>query len=662
VLSSFDNNHWLNVFGIAIVQNPTISEVGIRRDLSSIPLISKAWKFLYYWRFGFKMGMLFYLVFNISQPAVAQQTPAITDSLAKIDTSKVYRKIETFSKKNRFRRIMYGLLFKPVAPVPPKKRHPKLPQLPYSNFEGKIIRNINIVTCDPYGYSLNDTAVERQNIFLKTANNLHVKTQRFTIKNILLMRENKLFDSLLVKESERLIRSQSFVREALFRAVMADSTTDSVDIDIRELDKWSIIPEGNFSAKQITFGFTENNFIGFGHEFHNEYTRNRINGKQAFTSNYFIPNIRNTYISAVLNYYRDEQENSGKGIAVERPFYSPLARWAAGVHIMQQFQKDTIADTITDYVGQNIKFNTLDYWAGYPKKIIKGNTEDARATNAIIAARYLRIRYHGKPDEMHDSLHRYSDEDFYLAGIGISLRKYYQDHYIFNFGYIEDVPVGRVYGITAGYQVRDAIDRLYLGARVSFGDYTEFGYIGTTIEYGTFVRRSLIEQGVFAAEAHYFSNLIQIGNWRIRQFMKPQITLGINRFSYDSLTINNGNGISGFNSTVRGTNKMVLTFQLQSYAPWNVLGFRFGPFLMCSLGMLSNAISGFKNSRLYSQFGLGALIKNDYLVFNNFQLSISYYPIIPGSGYDKIKLNSFRTTDFGFRDFNFGKPEILAYQ
>jgi hypothetical protein len=78
--------------------------------------------------------------------------------------------------------------------------------------------------------------------------------------------------------------------------------------------------------------------------------------------------------------------------------------------------------------------------------------------------------------------------------------------------------------------------------------------------------------------------------------------------------------------------------------------------------MLGNAKSGFNNSPIYSQLGLGTLIKNDYLVLSNFQISVAYYPSIPGSGYSIVKFNSFITTDFGFGDFIFGKPAIAAFQ
>jgi len=78
--------------------------------------------------------------------------------------------------------------------------------------------------------------------------------------------------------------------------------------------------------------------------------------------------------------------------------------------------------------------------------------------------------------------------------------------------------------------------------------------------------------------------------------------------------------------------------------------------------MLGNAETGFKKSKVYSQIGLGVLIKNEHLVFNAFQISVSFYPVIPGIGYDVFKFNSFRTTDFGFRDFEIGKPAKVIFQ
>lgn len=605
--------------------------------------------------------LFLFICFCISDFSFAQQAPAKTDS------TKLYKDIQSYSRRSGFTKFIYRLIFKPVSTDTPKKaekkKYKKLIEKPYSRFQGKIIRNINIETLDPFGYTIGDTIVVSQNFLSRTGNKLHVKSQRITIRNLLLIRKNQVFDSLLVKESERLVRSSGYVRDVLFFVQSTSKNSDSVDIYIRELDRWSITPKAGFSGSRVALQLNERNFLGFGHEFKNAYTWYHTSGDDAYKTSYYIPNIRNTYVNTTIQYGTDEYRNFTKGFAIDRPFYSAFTKWAAGVNFTQQFRKDSINTSDSLFILQKFKFNAQDYWAGNAMQIFKGNSENNRTTNFISAIRFLRIRYLERPIEYIDTLHLYGDENFYMAGIGISTRKYVRDKYIFKYGVTEDVPIGKVYGLTGGYQEKNNKGRLYLGARISLGNYFSWGYLSSSYEYGTFFRASRAEQGIASLGVIYFTGLIEIGKWKFRQFIKPQITIGINRLPKDSLTINDGFGIDGFNSsTLSGTNRILLTLQTQSYAPWNILGFRFGPYLIYSLGMLGDVESGFKNSRAYSQIGLGVLIKNENLVFNTFQFSISFYPLIPGSSQNVFKTNSFKTSDFGFRDFEFGKPGIQAFQ
>jgi len=607
-----------------------------------------------------KTFILFFISVFISAFAFAQETPA------KKDSTKIYKDIESFSKRNKFNAFMYRLIFKPITiiskPLVQKKVYKKLIQKPYSTFQGKIIRKINIVTLDPFGYSATDTSAVSQNKLTKIGNDLHIKTQIVAIRSMLLIRENEPFNSYYVKESERLIRNQKFVHDVSFYVVSAGVKKDSVDIFIRELDIWSIFAAGSISPANINVDITDRNFLGFGHEFQNVFSRNISNGISAFNTNYFIPNIKTTYINSKFHFGIDGYGNIRKSLAFNRPFYSPYAKWAAGVSFTSQVKKDSLKFNLL-YGPLNYKLNTQDFWAGKAIQIFTGSTEEEQATNLIFTIGYLRVRYYEKPTDIKDPLHIYSSQDFYLAGIGISTRKYVQDTYIFKYGTIEDVPVGKVFELTGGYQLRNKSWRPYFGMRFSIGNYNEWGYLSTNIEYGSFFRASHPEQGVVNASINYFTGLFEIGKWKFRQFVKPQITIGINRFSYDSLTLNSGYGIEGFSSTgLSGTNRLLFMLQTQSYAPGNILGFHFGPFLVCSVGMLGDAFSGFKNRKLYSQIGFGVLIKNENLVFNTFQISISFYPVIPGNGQNIIKTNSFSTTDFGFRDFEIGKPVPVLYR
>jgi len=607
------------------------------------------------------LTILFFALILSNDFAFAQQKPVVKDS------TKIYSEIESFSKRGKFTKFMYSLIFKPVAPTSHQKKgkkkvYKKLIQKPYSTFEGKIIRNINIETLDPFGYSIGDSIAASLNFLTKTGNNLHIKSQGITIRNLLLIHQNQVFDMLLVKESERLVRSQKYIRDVSF-FVKTVKGTDSVDIFIRELDIWSIIPKGGTSLSSTTINLSDKNFVGLGHEFQGDYTRNYDNASNAFHANYTIPNFRNTYVRSSLHYGSDGTKNFNKSLSFDRPFFSPFARWAAGVNFTQQFFNDSVPTDPLHYGMLRFKYNSQDYWAGSAVQLYKGISEYDRVTNFISTIRFLRVRYLEKPNAIFDTQHLFSDENFYLASIGISTRKYVQDKYIFKYGIPEDVPIGKVFSLTGGFQEKNNETRLYLGARASMGNYFPWGYLSSNFEYGTFVRNAHFEEGVFTAGINYFTGLIEIGKWKFRQFIKPQVTIGFNRFASDSLTLNEGYGLEGFRTTaLQGNSRLLFTFQTQAYAPWNFIGFRFGPFLSYSGGMLGDGLTDFKNSRVYSQIGLGVLIKNENLVLNTFQISISFYPKIPGIGQNIFKINSFGTADFGFRDFEIGKPAPVVFR
>jgi hypothetical protein len=609
----------------------------------------------------FRYIILFaFITLFVCKSVSAQQTPA------KNDSTKVYEDIENYSKKSKFTRFMYGMIFKPVAHPQKKKAkkkgYKKLIQKPYSTFEGKTIRKINIETLDPFGYSISDTTAAPQNSFVKNGNKMHIKSQNFTIRNLLLIHQNQTFDSLLVKESERLVRSRGYVTDVSFFVKATAQNSDSVDILIRELDKWSFVPKATFSTSRIFVNLTDKNFLGLGHESSNGFAWYNAKRDFAYNLRYFIPNIRNTYINSTFHITKDQYKNSIKSFAVDRPFFSPFAKWAAGAYFTHS-RKDSIRKNDTLFTPWRFKFNAQDYWAGNAIRIFKGNTEGHRTTNFITAVRFSRVRYLEKPADVIDTDQKFTNENFYLATIGISTRKYVQDKFIFRYGITEDVPIGRVFSVTGGYQEKNNTGRTYLGARFSIGNYYRWGYFSSNYEFGTFIRASHTEQEILSASIIYFTGLTELGKWKFRQFAKPQVMIGINRFSLDSLTLNDGYGMDGFNSTtLSGTSRLLFTLQTQSYAPWNFIGFHFGPFLIVSLGMLGDPGTGFRNNKVYSQIALGVLIKNENLVFNAFQISIAFYPYIPGKGQNIVKINSFKTTDFGFRDFEIGKPSVVLYR
>lgn len=621
--------------------------------------------------------LLLVTVLLAATPAFAQVTPVQKDTVtAQNDTikekrDKMYKNIETFSKKKKFTKFLYKLIFRPVREKEPatarkntRRRTPEMKSA-YAAHEGKIIRRINIETMDPFGYSITDTAAKPHNWVERFGNSIHLKTKNLAVKNFLLFKRNEPLDSLLVKESERLLRTQRYIRRVVITPQAIKGSKDSVDVNIRVLDSWSLIPNGSFSSTGTSMELTERNFFGFGHEFSNEFDKRFETGETAYLARYRVPNIMNTYINAELNYQILMTESSLKSVGLQRDFFSPLTKWAGGVYFEERLVRDSLPDTENIYAMQNMKSNAQDYWAGRAFKIYKGRTEADRTTNLVTTARFLNIDYKEMPSVVYDPVGFFSDEKFYLGSVGITSRNFVQDKFLFNYDLVEDIPIGKVYSFTAGVQDKNNLKKAYVGGRYAFGNYYKWGYFSFNAELGSFLHGGNLEQTVLRLESLYFTNIAEWGRWRFRHFIKPEITIGDNRLPFikDRVSLSGEYGISGLDSPfLLGTQKLLLTLQTQSYSPWDLVGFRISPFANVTLGMIGDNENLLYKSNIYSKIGLGVLLTNDYLVFNGFQISIAYYPTIPGVGENLFKNNTFRNSDITLPDFQVGKPATVQYR
>ncbi|TBX68792.1 hypothetical protein EZL74_08350 [Flavobacterium silvisoli] len=602
------------------------------------------------------------LLFLASQPMQAQVKNSGNDSV------KVYKKIENYSQKNKVNGFIYRLLFRSQRKTTPSANTTRKRYFIKKSFdrnEGKIIRNINIETLDPFGYSVDNYKDTPEKGFEKFGNDLHIKTKNWTIRNLLLFKKNEPLDSLLAKESERLIRKQRYVRSVIIKPVEIPKCKDSVDISIRVLDSWSLIPTGAISNSQGSFELTERNFFGLGHEFENDINRRFETGQNAYKAKYTISNIKNTFINSTFAYENSIDNYTTKSARVERQFFSPFTRLAGGVFLENRFYIDSLPDNTGAFAKQRFKLETQEYWAGHSFKIFGGKNEDYRTTTLVTTIGYKNITYLEQPTLTYDPEKFFSAEKLYLATIGLNTRKFAEDKYLFNFGIIEDVPYGQVYALTGGVQNKNNLNRSYFGGRFAYGNYFNFGYLGTNIEWGSFYNHGCTEETTFRVEANYFTNLLSVGDWKIRQFVKPTIVFGNHRAPIikDRVTLSDQNIITGFNNPlINGNRKLTLAFQTQTYAPGNWHGFHFSPFYNMTFGLLGSEKDKVFNDRLYSKFSLGVLINNDYLVFNRFQISFSFYPSIPYEGTNVFKTNSFKNDDLTLPDFQIGQPIIVPYR
>jgi hypothetical protein len=609
------------------------------------------------------MRYYFYLVmllFSCQILSAQKIVPTKSDS--------VYNKIDDFSKERKFFKVLHKLLFRPrkseAAKIQKQKGASPI-QKSFEKYNCAIIRNITIVTTDPFGFSAENEKEVPEKRVERFGNSLHVKSKKWTIRNLLLFKKNQQLDSLLIKESERLIRGQRYVRSVVIKPIPIENCQDSVDISVRVLDTWSLIPTGAFSNSKANVELTERNFFGLGHEASFDYMRSFTNNTFAYDSKYTIRNITNTFINTSASSRTDLENNTYKAFKIERPFYSTLAHWAGGFYYDYKNYSELLTNTNSITSFQNYKIKTYELWAAHSSKLFGGNSDFSRATNLITSLGLTNTTYLKQPELSYDPIRFYNSSKRYLATIGISSQQFYQDKYLFRFGVIEDIPYGKVFSFTGGFENKNNLNRAYFGGRFSYGDYLDFGYISANIEYGSFFNNGKTEQTTIKIETNYFTNLFSIGNWKFRQFVKPVLVLGNNRLNTarDRLNLIDVNGIPGFTSSpLVGTRKFLTTFQTQSYNPKNWYGFNLSPFMNFTIGFLDNGNQKFFNNKMYSQIGVGVLINNNYLIFKSFQFSFSYYPSLPIDGSNIIKTNTFQNTDINFNNFTIGQPYVLPYE
>ena len=616
---------------------------------------------------------LFILFLFAGSFVLAQTKPEAKDSVP------VYKKIETYSKKRKLTKTIYDLIFRSSHKESKKKIRVKKPQ-DYSIFQGKPIRNISIETLDPFGYSVEDTTKHAKNWLGNVGNKVHIKSNNVAIKNLLLFKKHDLLDTLQISESKRLMRSQKFIRSVKIDVKKVKGEPDSVDVKVRVLDSWSWVPQGSISTSKYNFHLKERNFLGFGHEFNNRLSNRFSDGRTAYSFDYIVPTIKNTYINTAISYQQNLEGYYKKSINVEKNFLSSLTNWAGGIYLDSQFKQDSLPDVSFEFKNMNFKYSTQDMWMGHAFDIFKDIKYGSRTMNLITSLRFLNTNYTEKPELAYDAINYYADQVFYMGRIGVALREFEEDAYIFRDGIVEDVPVGFAASITSGIQKKNHNNRLYLGSNLAIAKYTKSGYFNGSIEVGTFFKSNKLEQTAISLELNYFTNLIPLSSsWKMRQFIKPQLFLGFNRFDAigDRLNLNERAvsigydinefrrhelaSIPGYDADIYGSQKILLSLQTQFYSPWNVIGFRLNPYINITSGLMGRTINPDFNKKLYTSVGVGFIIRNDYLVFNSFQLSLSYYPTIPGQGYNVFKTNSFETHNFGFSPVEIGKPTTVWY-
>ncbi len=580
------------------------------------------------------------------------------------DTNNIYVRLKKYAYKRKLTRMAFDAVF--VDPQP--MEYPTKPEStqkknvnPYLKYEGKTIRTIHILVFDPFGYSVNDTALKKIKRFQKAANQLHITTRQWVIHNRLLFRENEEVEALEISETERMLRQTVYVNDARIE-VKRTKSRDSVDVYVYVHDKWPITaPVNIISPTSGNFTIRNKNLFGVGQQFE-QYTSAKYPNEYLFNGYYQIANIDETFISA-RGYYEAGTNGTLVGINFDRPFYSPLAKWAGGLAMNKSWRYYLYSKPESQTQEKlNLDFTGFDVWGAKSTKLSTDSSIFNLSTNIITGIRYYQNTFQRRPSFTIDTAKSFRNQRMIIGNAGFAIQQYYKEKFIYRFGATEDVPEGLIIQLIYG-GVKNEFDpvRYYAGTEIATARHFKIGYLTATFSYGVLFNKGLNNDVTTRFRIYYFSDIFKRGDWYFRQFVNYDLVTGMNKNHKEKISISAAE-LYGFNAgPANGNTKMLLNLETVAYAPYNIIGFRFAPVLMLGYGMISDPINKVLNSKIYQAYALGILVRNENLLSSTFQISAGFYPYLPDGRRNVVLYSPVTSFTLRVRGFSVSKPAFIGY-
>lgn len=582
-------------------------------------------------------------------------------------TQAFYDYLKTEFYKNKLTKELYDLLFTtPRTEHKVDKEESSVLQQSedlFVPYEGKIIGDIRVKNLAVFGPTLEDTARVSKSWATRTANKLHIDTQDGVIYNNMMFQTGDYLNPLLLADNERIIRQLPFIRDSRIIVVPRSDDSDTVDLIVLTQDVWSI--SGDFSPRGLngaSASINDRNILGFGHELNNRIIFDkRMQQSFGYEGTYRLPNIHGTFLTGEVSYantfFRD-----GYAVKLYRNFLTPSIKYAGGLELSNQRYLTGINFIDTTVIFE-YKAGVQDIWLGraFPTGSRKESIRER--SRIVVAGRVHRTNYTIRPEVRADTNQSYHSNILILNTFGISTRKYYKDYLIYGYGRTEDIPYGNLLEVTSGISFGEYYDRPYIGVRWARGGlFQNYGYTYLGVSLGSFIRNQKWEQGVFKLETRTFSNLIWLGNHRIRQFINLQYTMGFNRFDDEFINIRDENGIRGLRNDVflRGQRKIVVSLETVDFTPLDIIGFRVAIFGFADIAKIAFDDQPLLKGNLFQGYGIGFRLNNDHLTFNTFQIRFAYYPNLP-PGLSNFGFNAGSITQLRLDDFDIRAPNTNLF-
>jgi hypothetical protein len=526
-------------------------------------------------------------------------------------------------------------------------------------YDGKVIENIYIKKLDVFGTSILDTTWINDSGLIRFGNKLHIKTNNFVIRNNLVFKKGEQISPLLLRESERILRSREHIRDARIYVIPIEGNPDKVNILVVEKDIWSLgftLKPRNVNAANI--GIREINLLGTGHELGSTFFVD-LDEKTEYQVLYRVPNLGKTFTSAQV-IYSSEVDNEIFEVSIDKDFITAETKFGGGLGYRQFNGVDT-SYLLPETFENQIKLESTNGWLGW--SVLQKQKTLSGWQQLIIATGVYYDQFLKSPLIVRDSNLQYQDHTLLLGSLTYSERNYYKSNYMFGFGRTEDVPLGQRIELTLGYDFGQILSRPYAGISYSQSHrFNKLGYISNEYLYGSFFREGKLDEGMLQIKSSYITPLLgREKRFKQRFVLLLNGTFGINQRNNRIVDIRNRNGIRALKShQLRGQAKAFMNSTYIVFSPWKLLGFRLAFSGHIDVGFVAKNASELLKQDPY--WGLSYLIEanNENLIFGVLQLGISYFPNTPDD-VSSIGFTVGTRRTLTFRDFEARRPDIARF-
>ncbi len=523
----------------------------------------------------------------------------------------------------------------------------------FRKHSGKRIRKI---------YVRQEDVFSGKNFFSRLGNGAHMDTREFIILNNLFFQEYSIVNPELLAENEKFLSGLSYIKDAEFFLVPVKGSLTFVDLVLVIRDKWSIGADGDFTdLDKFRLGGYDKNFFGFGNEFEYKAKYNKDNSPQwGHDFSYEIRNVDRSFMDLKVDYY-DDYSKQKYGGSLNRGYISGKKYGGGGSwYIVETKEQKSEVDSTLEVSVPRAKSVDLDFWIG---RKFKFRGSFLGFDQVAWALRHKSQDFEDRPEGVTaDSLRGYHDIEFFrLASFSMSKQLFYRSSLIYGFGVAEHIPYGKNLELVYGKESGEFWKRDYFGISYAQGKfYKNVGYLYNKVAMGGFWLddESRMEDLTVRLKVSYFSLLYKWGHYYTRYFANLDYVTSVNRSLKDSISISDDE-IRELSWDKNDEQKLVLSTEMVTFAPWNLAGFKFALFSFADGGYLAANENIAVGGSFASSIGLGVRIRNENLVFKTLQLRIAYFPTRQEDGDYKFRLSGEK--GYSLPTLDAGSPSVIEY-